>query len=48
MSNSYNRDNFERLGIDKKDRNMDKVMEYALGEHETHDKETDTKKPQNK
>ena len=45
MDKSYNRDNFERLGIDKKNYDKDKVMEYALGDHDTEDKEIDTKKP---
>ena len=44
MDKSYNRDNFERLGVDKKNYDMDKAMERALGEHDSEDKENDTKK----
>ena len=44
---SFNRDNFDRLGINKNKSN-DEVMKYALSEHEEEDKEIDTKKTNKK
>lgn len=44
MDKSFNRDNFDRLGVDKNNNNKDKVLERALGEHDSKDKENDTKK----
>ena len=47
MEQSFNRDNFQRLGMDKKNYDINEVMKYALGEHDTEDKEIDRKNTAN-
>jgi len=48
MHEPYNRDNFERLGIDNKNYDLETVMKFALSEHDDEDKEIDTKKTNKK